>query len=84
MLPLLGGRRNPRAARRARKPMQDNWVKASRGKWLKCTYGKCGFEWEYFGGHSWAECPTCHTTSKVAVALRNFRQNASFRQDARE
>ena len=73
LLPYLKGRRNPRGARRARKPMQDNWVKAPRGRWLKCTYEKCGYMWQYFGGRNWAECPACHTTNKVAAALRNYR-----------
>ena len=63
----------PRAARRARKPKQDNWLKIKRGRWLKCTYEKCGYSWQYFGGHNWAECPACHTTIKVAVALKNYR-----------
>jgi hypothetical protein len=57
--------------------MQQDWVKAPIGRWLKCTYGRCGFEWEYFGGRNWAECPVCHTTVKVAVARRNFAENAS-------
>lgn len=74
-LPAYGGKRFPRAARRARKPMQDNWTKVPKGKWLKCTYGRCGHEWQYFGGHSWAECPLCHTTSKVSVAIRNYKEN---------
>ena len=73
IVPYLNSRRNPRSARRARKPMQDNWAKIPRGRWLKCTYEKCGFEWMYFGGRSWAECPACHCTAKVAVALKNFR-----------
>lgn len=76
-MPSVKGRRFPRAARRARKPMQDDWVKVARGRWLKCIYERCGFEWEYFGGRSWADCPMCHTTVKVAAALRNFRENAS-------
>ncbi|MEW5839391.1 hypothetical protein [Nitrososphaera sp.] len=81
MAPYVGGRRFPRAARRARKPMQDDWKKVPRGRWLKCTYGRCGFEWEYFGGRSWAECPACHTTVKVAVGQRNFRENAAGNND---
>jgi hypothetical protein len=40
--------------------------------WLKCTYAKCSFEWQYFGGHQWAECPVCHSMMKVAVAKRDF------------
>ncbi len=55
--------------------MQDNWQKVSRGRWLKCTYVRCGFEWMYFGGRNWAECPACHTIIKVAVALRNYKSN---------
>ena len=63
----------PRSARRARKPLQENWIKGpGRGIWLKCTYAKCSFEWQYFGGHQWAECPVCHSMMKVAVAKRNF------------
>lgn len=72
-MPAYGGKRFPRAARRARKPMQEDWAKVPRGKWLTCTYEKCGYTWHYFGGHSWAECPVCHTTMKVAVAQRNYR-----------
>jgi hypothetical protein len=74
-LPFLSSKGKPRAARRARKPMQDNWQKAPRGKWLKCTYAKCGNEWMYFGGHHWAECPACHTIIKVAVAQRNYKSS---------
>ncbi len=55
--------------------MQGNWPKIPRGRWLKCTYGKCGFEWLYFGGRNWAECPACHSTVKVAVAQRNYRSS---------
>jgi hypothetical protein len=55
--------------------MQENWQKAPRGRWLKCTYARCGYEWMYFGGHNWAECPACHTIMKVAVAQRNFRSS---------
>ena len=63
----------PRSARRARKPLQENWIKGpGRGIWLKCTYTKCSFEWQYFGRRQWAECPICHSTMKVAVAKRNF------------
>src|SRR3712207_7852404 len=43
------------------------------GRWLRCTYRKCGFEWQYFGGRNWAECPACHSTMKVAIAKRNYR-----------
>jgi|GEM_PF-2145491 len=70
ILPSLSNKGKTRAARRARKPTQDNWIKAPRGKWLKCSYAKCGFEWQYFGGHHWAECPACHCVTKVAVARR--------------
>lgn len=83
-MPVFKGKRFPRGARRARKPMQDNWTKAPRGRWLKCTYGRCSFEWEYFGGRSWADCPMCHTTVKVAAATRNFRENAEKDSDGRD
>ncbi|HEX9677959.1 MAG TPA: hypothetical protein VGA14_04250 [Nitrososphaera sp.] len=53
--------------------MQNDWAKVPKGKWLTCTYDKCGQTWQYFGGHSWAECPVCHTTMKVAIAQRNYR-----------
>jgi hypothetical protein len=43
------------------------------GRWLRCTYSKCGFEWQYFGGRNWAECPACHSAMKVATAKRNYR-----------
>jgi hypothetical protein len=56
--------------------MQDNWPKAPRGKWLKCTYEKCGYIWQYFGGRSWARCPNCHSTIKVAIAQRNYRASS--------
>lgn len=71
-LPYLGSRGKPRSARRARKPLQDNWPKTPVGKWLRCTYTKCGFKWQYFGGRNWAECPLCHSTMKVAIAKRNY------------
>ncbi|TLY09723.1 MAG: hypothetical protein E6K88_05065 [Thaumarchaeota archaeon] len=74
-MPFLRSNRKPRSARRARKPMQDNWPKVPRGRWLKCTYEKCGFDWLYFGGRSWAECPACHSTIKAAVAQRNYRSS---------
>ena len=74
-MPFVSPSRKPRSARRARKPMQDNWPKVPRGRWLKCTYVKCGFDWLYFGGRNWAECPACHSTVKVAVAHRNYRSN---------
>jgi hypothetical protein len=63
----------PRSARRSRKPLQDDWIKGpGRGIWLRCTYGKCSFEWQYFGRHKWAECPICHSVMRVAAAKRNF------------
>jgi hypothetical protein len=71
-LPYLGSKGKPRSARRTRKPLQDNWPKTPVGKWLRCTYRKCGFEWQYFGGRNWAECPVCHSTMKVAIAKRNY------------
>ena len=70
------GRRPPRSARRARKPLQENWIKApGQGIWIKCTYDKCSFEWQYFGGHQWAECPICHSSMKVSIAKKNFIHN---------
>jgi hypothetical protein len=72
-LPYLGTKGKPRSARRARKPLQDNWPKTPVGRWLRCTYSKCGFEWQYFGGRNWAECPACHSAMKVATAKRNYR-----------
>ncbi|HEX2169156.1 MAG TPA: hypothetical protein VHF65_02555 [Nitrososphaera sp.] len=72
-MPYLGSKGKPRAARRARKPLQDKWPKTPVGRWLRCTYTKCGFEWQYFGGRNWAECPVCHSTMKVAIAKRNYR-----------
>jgi hypothetical protein len=70
------GKRPPRSARRARKPLQENWIKApGQSIWIKCTYDKCSFEWQYFGGHKWAECPICHSSMKVSIAKRNFVQN---------
>jgi hypothetical protein len=63
----------PRSARRSRKPLQEDWLKGpGRGIWLRCTYGKCSFEWQYFGRHKWAECPVCHSVMRVAAAKRNF------------
>ncbi len=73
LLPFLSSKGKPRSARRARKPLQDNWQKVPRGKWLKCTYYRCGNEWMYYGGRNWAECPACHTIIKVAIAQRNYR-----------
>ena len=70
------GKRPPRSARRARKPLQDNWIKVPReGIWIECTYPKCSYEWQYFGGHNWAECPICHSSMKVSIARKNFTQN---------
>jgi hypothetical protein len=66
----------PRSARRVRKPLQDDWIKGpGPGVWLKCTYAKCSFQWQYFSGHKWAECPICHSIIKVAAAKRNFIDN---------
>ena len=63
----------PCSARRARKPLQEDWIKApGRGIWIKCTYIKCSFRWQYFGTRKWAECPICHTVMKVSAAKRNF------------
>ena len=63
----------PRSARRSRKPLQDHWIKGpGRGIWLRCTYEKCSFEWQYFGRHKWAECPICHSVMRVAGAKRNY------------
>jgi hypothetical protein len=75
-LPYLSNKGKLREARRTRKPMQDNWPKAPRGKWLKCTYEKCGYIWQYFGGRSWARCPNCQSTIKVAIAQRNYRASS--------
>ncbi len=75
-MPYLSNKGRLREARRTRKPMQDNWPKAPRGKWLKCTYEKCGYIWQYFGGRSWAQCPNCHSTIKVAIAQRNYRASS--------
>jgi hypothetical protein len=66
----------PRSARRVRKPLQDDWIKGpGQGVWLKCSYTKCSFQWQYFGRHKWAECPICHSVIKVAAAKRNFMDN---------
>jgi hypothetical protein len=63
----------PRSARRARKPLQEDWMKGpGRGIWVKCTYIKCSFQWQYFGRRKWAECPVCHSVMRVAAAKRNF------------
>jgi len=75
LLPFLNNRGKPRAARRARKPLQRDWPKAPRGRWLKCTYVRCGYMWQYFGDRNWAECPVCHSAMKVAVAKRNYLDN---------
>ena len=71
-MPYVDGNRKPRDARRSRKPLQDNWAKVARGVVIKCTYARCGYEWEYFGGRNWAECPSCRTTIKVAAGRRNY------------
>jgi hypothetical protein len=75
-----------RSARRARKPLQEDWIKApGRGVWVKCTYIKCSFQWQYFGRRKWAECPICHTVMKVAAAKRNFTsQSKANPQDGRK
>lgn len=66
----------PRNARRSRKPLQDNWVKGpGKGVWITCTYEKCSHSWQYFGKHQWAECPICHTASKVSIAKKNYLLN---------
>ncbi|HXT84623.1 MAG TPA: hypothetical protein VN704_09905 [Verrucomicrobiae bacterium] len=65
--------RLPREARRTRKPKQPNWVKyPNKSCWIQCTYYKCGHCWKYSGGKNWAECPVCHTSSKVATAKKSF------------
>src|SRR5919202_3688621 len=75
-----------RSARRARKPLQEDWIKApGRGTWVKCTYIKCSFQWQYFGRRKWAECPICHTVMRVAAAKRNYiSQSKANTQDGRE
>ncbi|MGC1928897.1 MAG: hypothetical protein WA667_07970 [Candidatus Nitrosopolaris sp.] len=55
--------------------MQDNSFKVHpRGIWIRCCYSNCSYEWEYFGGRRWAECPICHSTMKVASGRRNYGQ----------
>lgn len=67
--------RLPRTARRSRKPLQDSKLKGHpRGIWVRCGYSNCSYEWQYFGGRRWAECPVCHSTTKVASARRNYEQ----------
>ena len=75
-----------RSARRARKPLQEDWIKGpGRGIWLECTYIKCLFQWQYFGTRKWAECPICHTVMKVSAAKRNFTsQSKANLQDRRK
>src|ERR687883_291743 len=75
-----------RSARRARKPQQEDWIKApGRGISVKCTYIKCSFQWQYFGRRNWAECPICHTVMRVAAARRNFTsQSKANPQDGRK
>jgi len=69
----LKGTRNPRSARRTRKPLQENWNKGpQRGSWVRCMYEKCSFQWQYFGGRKWAECPICHSVMKVALGKKNY------------
>ena|SRR5919199_1666796 len=76
----------PRSARRARKPLQEDWMKGpGRGIWIKCTYIKCLFQWQYFGRHKWAECPVCHSVLRVSAAKRNFiNQSKVNPQDGRK
>jgi ssDNA-binding Zn-finger/Zn-ribbon topoisomerase 1 len=75
-----------RSARRARKPLQEDWIKVpGQGTWVECTYIKCSFQWQYFGRRKWAECPICHTVMRVAAAKRNFiSQNKANPQDGRK
>ena len=73
--------RSPRSARRARKPLRENWIKGpGQARWIRCTYAKCSFEWRYFGNRRWAECPICHSVMKIAVAKRNFLNQNKARQ----
>ena len=66
--------RLPREARRTRKPKQPNWIKYPNKKsyWIQCTYDKCSHCWQYSGGKNWAECPICHTCSKVSTARKYY------------
>ncbi|HJT47634.1 MAG TPA: hypothetical protein VJ729_05580 [Nitrososphaeraceae archaeon] len=78
----------PRSARRSRKPLREDWLKGpGRGFLLRCTYGKCSFEWQYFGRRKWAECPVCHSVMRVAAAKRNFidcnKSNAGGRRESK-
>ncbi len=68
--------RLPREARRTRKPKQPNWVKyPKKSFWIQCTYHKCNHCWQYSGGKNWAECPICHSSSKVSVARKSYTLN---------
>ena len=65
--------RLPREARRTRKPKQPNWIKyPNKSFWIQCTYNKCNHCWQYSGGKNWAECPICHTCSKVSTARKSY------------
>jgi len=69
--------RLPRTARRTRKPLQENWVKyPKKSFWIQCTYEKCNYRWQYSGGKNWAECPICHSISKVSVARKSYKFNS--------
>ncbi|MBA3978485.1 MAG: hypothetical protein H0X50_09900 [Nitrosopumilus sp.] len=68
--------RLPREARRTRKPKQPNWVRnPKKSYWIQCTYIKCSHCWQYSGGKNWAECPICHTSSKVSAARKSYTFN---------
>ncbi|HZH39065.1 MAG TPA: hypothetical protein VEX17_03275 [Bacillales bacterium] len=68
--------RLPREARRTRKPKQPNWIRnPKKSYWIQCTYLKCNHRWQYSGGKNWAECPICHTSSKVSVARKYYTFN---------
>ena len=68
--------RLPRTARRTRKPLQQNWTKyPNKSFWIQCTYNKCNYYWQYAGGKNWAECPICHSISKVSIAKKSFKSN---------
>ena len=68
--------RLPREARRTRKPLQENWLKGPKKTfWIQCMYQKCNYYWRYSGGKNWAECPICHSISKVSIARKCFKYN---------
>lgn len=70
--------RLPREARRTRKPLQENWNKhPQKSLWIQCTYQKCNYYWQYAGGKNWAECPICHSISKVSLARKIFKFSSS-------